>query len=154
MKLVLNIKKLVCCIVFYFPMTYLALSLISDKFARTFVQIFIILLLVCEIKHFGCYGRSRKRHAFSLIFLFLLVFINAILFGYHYLFKLDFYGFVLLMLLFTAFSEDNYLNCIRNFLLNNKSKKIKAINPNHKPIKLNLIIDTIEHIKPFIIIFL
>lgn len=125
MKVKITIGKLTCSLSFYFPVIYSILSLISDDYARTAAQAVMVLLLMCEIGNFAHYGRSHKRHLVFLIFLVLMCLANAALFGYAYLMSLDFYGYILLMLVFLVYSEDQYLDYIKDCMLNrHKSKKL------------------------------
>lgn len=126
MKIKLSLKLFICNIIFYFPVLYMLLYMINDGLARNLVQILLILLVCAELKLIlsnSC--NNIKVNLIYSIYLFFIIIIEVILWGYYYLFNLDFYGYILLLFLFIVFSDKSYLECMHNIIINkNKFKKL------------------------------
>lgn len=104
----INLKKVVCNLIVFFPPIYLGANAISDGFARKLVILFLLLLFICV-----CARRKRSDVLFGVV-IALLVFTSFIKFGISYVIHLDFYGFIFLLLIMQVFSCDDYICELRS----------------------------------------
>lgn len=127
MKIQLSLKNCLCNLVFYFPVLYMLFYMISDSLARNLVQLLLILLLLAELKY--CAANKvgyRIKDSFYIIYLAVLVCVSAVLHGLAYLFHLDFYAFILLLLIFRVFSHEQYLTYLQG-LVAKENKTLRMI---------------------------
>lgn len=129
MKVRFNLKIFICNIIFYFPVLYMLLYMVNDSLARNLVQFLLVLLVCAELKLIiSNKSNNNKIHLLYTGYIFLIIILAMLLWGYYYLLNLDFYGYILLLLVFIVFSDESYLNCIHSVVLNeNKFKKLVLI---------------------------
>lgn len=100
-----RLKKATDIIVFYYPVLYLFLALLSNDIARK-ISLIMILMLILNI----VYSRNKSQ-VFLLLIVFGLIFYNAFVFGLNYVVHQDFYGYVLILLICINYSSKrNFLN--------------------------------------------
>lgn len=112
--MIISLRKIITYLAIYYPAIYTILYMISDEYGRLLAQ---IMLILC----FGGMIQSKKKKTYlSLIYILIICLINVMLHGIQYMFNLDFYGFILLLLIISLYLNDNYLNELESKLVNEK----------------------------------
>ena len=114
----ISLRKIITHLTIYYPALYTILYMISDEYGRLLAQIMLILCIIGMLK-------IKKKSVFiSLICIVAICLGNIVLHGINYMFNLDFYGFILLLLICSLYLNDNYLNELERVL--SKEKVVKT----------------------------
>lgn len=119
--MIISLRKIITYLAIYYPAIYTILYMISDEYGRLLAQ---IMLILC----FGGMIQSQKKKTYlSLICILIICLINVMLHGIQYMFNLDFYGFILFLLIISLYLNDNYLYELEKKLSNEKAIKTSIL---------------------------
>ena len=108
----ISLGDLTSKIVLFYPAIYLASMLVSDSLARKVALCFLVLLGIQMI-------RSRAMmDSLAVMIAALFSVLSALRFGVSYVIHLDFYGFILLILIFAYYSNERRIIKLEEQLLN------------------------------------
>lgn len=111
-----NYKKLITNIILFYPTLYMAIYMISDGLGRRFAQFTLLVLLYGVIRK----KQIKKKTIALLLGIGIIIIYNVFLNGIAYIMSLDFYGWILLLLVFHFFSYNVNVELIRTAILNER----------------------------------
>lgn len=116
----IKVNGLLARFILIYPILYSFLMLISDSLSRKVALLFLVLIV------FHMLLSCKKRNFITLTIIFLLVLLNAIRFGFSYIIHQDFYGYILLLLVFSYYTDASNIKRLEVELIKEK-KSVRTI---------------------------
>lgn len=107
----IKVSNILPNITLFYPSIYLLCSMVGlESFLSRLMWLSSLIVLVLDASKIT---RSNRQARFSLVYIIVLAIINALLFGYSYVFHIDCYGYMLLLSLFSIYSNEVRLNRLK-----------------------------------------
>ena len=119
MKITTNLKRIVCNSIFFFQATYTLLCVVSDSLARVYVQLFLVIAFLAFVKE-GVKRKSIRIFLLQIVWLGAFIVVNALSYGLAYVTHLDYYAFVLIMIVWMLFLHDEYIVTLKDIFTDYK----------------------------------
>jgi len=104
----------ICKIVIAYSVLFNMAIIVTESGGRRLAQFSFCLMII------GILRKRKKRDIIVLFITGIFCLYNLLLYGVSYIMHIDFYGFILLILIMTFFSDKSILNCLEHNLLNEK----------------------------------
>lgn len=111
-KIRINIERMIDCLCIAYPFLYEMTAMLAESAGRRMSLLMIILLFIGILKNL------TKKDLIGIGVILFFILLNAVRFGLHYILHQDFYGMILLLMIFMYYSNKTRLIKLEKSVLN------------------------------------
>lgn len=123
MILKIDLKKILAYFIYFYPVIYMVLYMVSDALPRKLILLSIIVLPIVNIRLCNYQKYIKRNFLYLVLIVCLLTVISEIKYGISYLINVDFYGYIFLLFLLFTYSQSDFLECLDECVLEEKKTR-------------------------------